>query len=174
MTSPRHCGRRGMELRYSASLCGCLSGFDNLSRVSMSQVSSRSLYQSSSSYPHYFMHYNYMLSVLRYRLRRRKWHRRLIRSGAAQTWGDSDAISSYHRCFSAILWGKLCEMIVILTSLSYSDNTDIFLSQLIQFYSNSATNLHQLTTHSTTVLPHEMEIVLRPQISDVTSPYGTG
>jgi len=26
---------------------------------------------------------------------------------------------------------------------------DIFLNQLIQFYSNNATNLHHLTTHST-------------------------
>jgi len=29
---------------------------------------------------------------------------------------------------------------------------DIFLHQLIQFYSNNATNLHHLTTHSTTAL----------------------
>jgi len=28
--------------------------------------------------------------------------------------------------------------------------TDIFLNQLIQFYSNNATDLHHLTTHSTT------------------------
>jgi len=41
---------------------------------------------------------------------------------------------------------------------------DIFLNQLIQFYSNNVTNLHHLTTHSTTVLPHKMVIVLRPQI----------
>jgi len=27
---------------------------------------------------------------------------------------------------------------------------DIFLNQLIQFYSNNATNLHHLTTHSRT------------------------
>jgi len=50
-------------------------------------------------------------------------------------------------------------------------DTDIFLNQLIQFYSNNATNLYHLTTHSTTVLPHKMAIVLRPQIYDVTSPY---
>jgi len=30
--------------------------------------------------------------------------------------GDSDVISSY-QLFSAILWGKLCEMFVILTSV---------------------------------------------------------
>ena len=48
---------------------------------------------------------------------------------------------------------------------------DIFLNQLIQFYSNNATNLRHLTTHSTTVLPHKMAIVLRPQICDVISPY---
>jgi len=39
-----------------------------------------------------------------------------------------------------------------------------------QLYSNNVTNLHHLTTHITTVLPHKMEIVLRPQICDVTSP----
>jgi len=54
-------------------------------------------------------------------------------------------ISSY-QLFSAILWGKLCEMFVILTSVDVSflnsDSTDIFLNQLIQFYSNNATNLH--------------------------------
>jgi len=32
------------------------------------------------------------------------------------TQGDSDVISSY-QLFSAILWGKLCEMFVILTSV---------------------------------------------------------
>jgi len=48
---------------------------------------------------------------------------------------------------------------------------DIFLHQLIQFYSNNATNLHHLTTHSTTMLPYKMAIVLRPQICDVISPY---
>jgi len=42
--------------------------------------------------------------------------------------------------------------------------TDIFLNQLIQFYSNNAINLHHLTTHSTTVLTYnyKMAIVLRP------------
>ena len=49
--------------------------------------------------------------------------------------------------------------------------TDIFLNQLIQFYSNNATNLHHLTTYSTAALPHKMAIVLRPQICDVPSPY---
>jgi len=48
---------------------------------------------------------------------------------------------------------------------------DSFLNQLIQFYENNVTNLHHLTTHSTTVLPHKMAVVLRPQICDVTSPY---
>jgi len=41
---------------------------------------------------------------------------------------------------------------------------DIFLNQLIQFYSNNATNLRQLTTHSMTVLTYKMAIVLRPWI----------
>jgi len=48
---------------------------------------------------------------------------------------------------------------------------DIFLNQLIQFYSHNATNLHHFTTHSTTVLTYKMAIVLRPQICDVISPY---
>ena len=56
-----------------------------------------------------------------------------------------------------------------LQNVSYSDMTfvvsaytDIFLNQLIQFYSNKAINLHHLTTHSTTVLTYKMAIVLRP------------
>jgi len=48
---------------------------------------------------------------------------------------------------------------------------DIFLNQLIQFYSNNATNVHHLTKHSMTVLLHKMAIVLQPQICDVISPY---
>jgi len=47
---------------------------------------------------------------------------------------------------------------------------DIFLNQLIQFYSNNTTNRHHLTMHSTTVLTYKMAIVLRPQICDVISP----
>jgi len=42
---------------------------------------------------------------------------------------------------------------------------DIFLNQLIQFYSSSATNLHHLTSQYA-VLPHYIEIViLWPQIT---------
>jgi len=51
---------------------------------------------------------------------------------------------------------------------------DIFLNQLIQFYSNKATNLHRLTTHSSTMLTYKMAIVLRPQICHVISPYVYG
>ena len=40
---------------------------------------------------------------------------RLISTGFA-LWGDNDVISSY-QLFFAILWGKLCEMFVILTSV---------------------------------------------------------
>jgi len=43
--------------------------------------------------------------------------------------------------------------------------TDIFLNQLIQFYSNNAT---RLTVTHYAVLPHNIEIVIRPQIT-VTS-----
>ena len=42
---------------------------------------------------------------------------------------------------------------------------------MIQLYSNNARNLHHLTTHSMTVLPHKMAIVLRPWICDIISPY---
>jgi len=51
---------------------------------------------------------------------------------------DTDVIFSYHiysSYFPATMWGKLCVMFVIVTSLPKlgSDNTDIFLSQLITF-----------------------------------------
>jgi len=45
--------------------------------------------------------------------------------------------------------------------------TDIFLYQRIQFYSNSATNLHHLTSHTTPCCPIT-EIVVWSQIT-VTS-----
>jgi len=35
---------------------------------------------------------------------------------------------------------------------------DIFLNQLIQFYSNNETKLHHLTTHSTTYWPTEWRL----------------
>jgi len=75
-------------------------------------------------------------------------------------------ISYLCQLFSAILWGQALRNVFIGTSFSKQDsgNTDIFLNQLIQFYSNNATNLHQLTTHSTMMLPHKMATVLRPQI----------
>jgi len=40
---------------------------------------------------------------------------------------------------------------------------DSFLNQLIQCYSSNATNLHHLTQYA--VLPHNIEIVLWPQIT---------
>jgi len=51
-------------------------------------------------------------------------------------------------------------MFVIVTVLSYkdSDNTDVCLNQLIQFYSNNATNAHHFTQYA--VLPHNIEIAL--------------
>ena len=68
-------------------------------------------------------------------------------------------------------------MFVILTSLSQwdSDSTNIFLNQLIQFYSNNAINLHQLTTHSTTCSPtkwrshcdHRYVTSLHPMYKDI-------
>jgi len=90
--------------------------------------------------------------------------------------GDSDVICSY-QLFSAILWGKLCEMFVVLTSVRYkslsqwdSDSMDIFLNQLIQFYSNNETNLHHLTTHGMTCWPTKWRSHCDHR-SDVTSPY---
>jgi len=44
---------------------------------------------------------------------------------------------------------------------------DIFLNQLIQFYSNNVTNHRHLTTHSTTVLTYKMAIVLRVATIDM-------
>jgi len=51
-----------------------------------------------------------------------------------------------------MMWDKLCEEFVIMTSLSYAG---IFLKQLIQFRSNNATNVHHLTSHMQhAVLPY--------------------
>ena len=68
--------------------------------------------------------------------------------------------------------GKLCEMFAIVTSSSYydSDNTDIFLNQLIQFSSNNATNLHHLTSHSIfAVLPHNKDRIVTTDYCNVSS-----
>ena len=71
------------------------------------------------------------------------------------------------------MWGKLGEMFVIVTSLSQQDdNTDILLNQLIQFYSNNATNLH-LTSHSRPILrvvPEHGDRIMTTNYCDVTSP----
>ena len=56
----------------------------------------------------------------------------------------------------------------------YSANTDIFLNQLIQFYSNNETNLHHLTIHTVgRCCPTKWRSYcdLRPQICDVISLY---
>jgi len=68
----------------------------------------------------------------------------------------------YASCFSATMCGNLCEMFIMMTSLCKdSDNADIFLKQLIQFYSNDATNLHHLLyTVVYAVLPHNIETVM--------------
>jgi len=70
----------------------------------------------------------------------------------------------FSSCFSAILWASCAKCLLFwchfLSKIVII--RDIFVNQLIQFYSNNAINLHQLTTHSTTVLPHRIEIVLRP------------
>jgi len=70
------------------------------------------------------------------------------------TQGDSDVISSYHIYASCV--GQA------LRNVCYCDiTTDIFLNQLIQFYSNNAINLQSslnFTQHA--VLPHNTEMVL--------------
>ena len=93
------------------------------------------------------------------------WHRRVafiftdpFRPSLLERIQISDVISSYRvyaSCFPAMTWGKLWDMFVIVTSLSYchSDSMVIFLNQLIQFYSNNATNFHHLTLQSTTCWP---------------------
>jgi len=52
-----------------------------------------------------------------------------------------------------------------------SDNMDIFLNQLSQFYSNNTTTNSPLNYTQCDVFPHKMQIVLSPQSCDVTSPY---
>jgi len=53
------------------------------------------------------------------------------------------------------------------------DNTDMFLNQLDQFYSNNATNLHHLTSHSRLrrVAPQHGDRNMTTDYCDVTSPY---
>jgi len=46
---------------------------------------------------------------------------------------------------------------------------DIFVNQLIQFYSNLTRQIFNSTQYD--VLTYKMAIALRPQIRDVTSPY---
>jgi len=65
-----------------------------------------------------------------------------------------------YRSFTAMMSGKLSEMFVTLTSLSYSK-----INQMIQFYSNNATNLQHLTSHITPCCPHNIEIALWPQMT---------
>jgi len=47
---------------------------------------------------------------------------------------------------------------------------DIFLNQVIQFYSNNATNLHHLITHCTACYPTKWRSYCDHRC-DVTSPY---
>jgi len=69
-----------------------------------------------------------------------------------------------------MMWGKLsCDMLVIVTS-SLCDDTDI-LNQLIQFYSNNATDLHHVTSHKRRVAPQHRDRNVTTDYCDVTSPY---
>jgi len=88
------------------------------------------------------------------------------------TQGESDIISSYHisaceassaKCL--LLWHRH-------RSKTYDrDNTDIFLNQLIHFYSNNATNLRRLTYTVRRVAPQHIHRVVAADYCDVTSPY---
>jgi len=70
------------------------------------------------------------------------------------------------------IFNKMPHRIKKYAILTPSDSTDIFLNQLIQFYSNHATDLHHLTPHSIcrVALQHRDHIVAT-YYSDVTSPY---
>jgi len=48
---------------------------------------------------------------------------------------------------------NVCYCDVTFSARQWYDNTDIFLNQVIQFYSNNAINLQQLTLHSTPCCP---------------------
>ena len=98
-----------------------------------------------------------------------------------QTWltlntqGDSDVISSY-QLFFAILWGKLCKMFVILTSVDVTFS--IRQRQYGHFLKPNDSILFEYRDKSSPfnctqydVLTYKMAIALRPQICDVTSPY---
>jgi len=49
--------------------------------------------------------------------------------------------------------------------ITFLVRTHIFSNQLIQFHSSNAINLQHLTSHSTTCCPHNIEIVMWPQIT---------
>jgi len=55
-------------------------------------------------------------------------------------------------------------------------SSKLFLNLLIQFYFKNVTNLHQLTSHSTTSCPTTWRSYRDHQLGycDVTSPYGHG
>jgi len=48
---------------------------------------------------------------------------------------------------------------------------DIFLNQVTQFYSNNATNLHHLPSHSTPCCPQHRDRNVTTTYYGVTSPY---
>ena len=92
-------------------------------------------------------------------------------------YGDSGLITSYHIYSSyflpwcgAITSAKYLLLWHYFLSKAVSIWMDIFLNQLIQFYSNNATNLHHLTSYSRlAVLFHSIETALRPPQITVTS-----
>jgi len=51
----------------------------------------------------------------------------------------------------------------------------MFLDQLIQFYSNNATNLHHITSYTVPrVAPQHRDLTVTADYRDVTSPYEVG
>ena len=103
-------------------------------------------------------------------------HRYMTSLHPMYTYGDSDVITSYHiyaSCFPAITWGQalrnVCHCDTTFLVRYGSDNTYNFLNQLIQFYSNNATRLHNLT--SINVAPQHGDRNVTADYCDVTSPY---
>ena len=66
-------------------------------------------------------------------------------------------------------WGKLCEICYCDIAFLVSDNTDIFLNQLIQLYLNNATNLHYLTSWSTLYCPQHTDCIVTTDYCDIIS-----
>jgi len=73
-----------------------------------------------------------------------------------------------------MMWGKLREMFVLVISLDNTDifdNTDVFLNQLVQFYSKTRRQIYHLTFTVCCVAPQHRDRIVTTDYCDVTSPY---